>query len=223
MVVSPSTGDGRFPFNRRMSIRACTPPSHVSAARAHMIRNDEGPRQDTCRGPCDCPAVQRNGPFKTRCERSSSSWRRPSPGLPGCHVLLPPGRRCGCALGRRTRLLDAIAASGVHVFYAHATSSHWAGSSVPFIRCISRRAVPLARITWVLVRVDIRLRVSSLHSQDQSQNAQASDQSTLHQTSSLSTNKCHSFYWVPSTRIKSKRQRARETTFLAVSQKENLH
>src|SRR5262249_31442297 len=132
-------------------IRARTAPSHVSATRPNLVRNDGGPRQHACRGPYDC-SVRRNGPFKMRCKRFFSSWsaRRPSPGLPRCHVLLLPGRRCGCALGRRTRLLDAIAASGVHVFYAHATSSHWAGSSVPFIRCISRRAVPLARITWVL-------------------------------------------------------------------------
>src|SRR5262245_52561021 len=76
MVVSPS-----IPFNRRMSIRACTPPSHVSAARAHMIRKDEGPRQDTCRGPCDCPAVQRNGPFKMRCERFPVRGPRADPAL----------------------------------------------------------------------------------------------------------------------------------------------
>jgi hypothetical protein len=57
--------------------------------------------------------------------------------------------------------------------------------------------------------------VGSLHSDDQSQNTQAGDQSALHQTSSLSTSKCHSFYWVASTRIKSKRQRTWRATFFA--------
>jgi hypothetical protein len=52
-------------------MRACTPPSHVSAARAHMIRNDKGPQQDPAAGPYDCPSVQRNGPFKMLCVRHS--------------------------------------------------------------------------------------------------------------------------------------------------------
>src|SRR5262249_20044345 len=45
-------------------IRACTPPSHVSAAGANLIRNDEGPRQDAAAGPVITPPFKETDPSR---------------------------------------------------------------------------------------------------------------------------------------------------------------
>jgi hypothetical protein len=216
----PAAAHDRFRLRPEDVIRACTPPSHVSAARAHTIRNDKGPRQDAAAGPRDCPSVQRNGPFKMLCESCGSPLRGPRADPVWITALLPsssdlPSRGSGRALWGRAWRLVAITPQRVYMRHAHTASFIRTGSPMPLPRC--RRSVPLARITRVEVRIDIGLCVGSLHSHEQSENTQASDQSALHQTSSLSTSKCHSFYWVASTRIKSKRQRVREATFLGVS------
>src|SRR5262245_16644363 len=138
-----------------------------------------------------------------RCRDADPAFR-----LPRCSLLLPR-RGGGCTLRCRARRLVAVTATEVDVGDAHIAA---------FIR--PRTGMPLiwsARIARILVRVDIGLCVGSLHSHDQSQNTQASDQSALHHTSSLSTSKCHSFYLVASTSIKSKRQRPRDATFLNVA------
>src|SRR5262249_28583928 len=120
---------------------------------------------------------------------------RPSAWLARGDVLLflMPDCRGGCSLGGRTRRLVAVTAQGVDVRHAHIPASHRAGSTVPFIRCL--RFVPLARVTRVFVRVDIGLCIGRRHADDHRQNAQSTDQSVLHQLTSLWTRKCHTFYW----------------------------
>jgi hypothetical protein len=81
---------------------------------------------------------------------------------------------------------------------------------MPFPRL---RPVPLAPIPGVGIRIDIGLRIRRRCSGDDCQSAQAADQSELHQFTSLSTKNCHSFYLVPSTTVKSKRQRTRVRDF----------
>src|SRR5262245_60387501 len=93
----------------------------------------------------------------------------------------------------RARRLEAVTAIEVDVGQAHVASLIRAGTGMPFPRGL--RSVPLGRITGVDVRVDVGLRIRRRHADDQRQNAQATDQSALHQTSSLSTKKCHTFYW----------------------------
>src|ERR1700730_9327558 len=122
---------------------------------------------------------------------------RQSAWLARCDPLffLMPYRRGGRSLRGRTRRLVARIAQGGDVGDAHIAAPIRAGSAVPFIRCISRGSVPLARITRVFVRVDIGLRIGRRHADDHRQNAQPTDQSTLHHFTSLWTRTCHTFYW----------------------------
>src|SRR5262245_42836076 len=93
---------------------------------------------------------------------------------------------------------------------AHVAAFVGAGSAMPFPRL---RSVPLAHIARVDIRIDVGLCIRRRHSGDDCQSAQATDQSELHYLTSLSTKNCHSFYWVPSMTVKSKRQRAQRFGF----------
>src|SRR5262245_3875593 len=91
------------------------------------------------------------------------------------------------SLRGRARRLVAVTAIEVDVGDAHPASLIRAGAGVPF--------VGPGRITGVDVWIDIGLCIGRRHADDHRQNAQPSDQSALHQFTSLSTNKCHTFYW----------------------------
>src|SRR5262245_42926400 len=108
-----------------------------------------------------------------------------------CRPLLGRGR--SCLLRRRARRLVAVAAIEIGMGDAHSAALIWAGPGVPVPRCL--RSVRPGNITRVDVRVDIGLRIRRLYPDDHRQNAQATDQNLLHQSSSLSTRKCHTFYW----------------------------
>src|SRR5262249_48256916 len=122
---------------------------------------------------------------------------RPSAWLARCDLLfLVPDRRSSRSLRRGwARLLVAVAAQGVDVNDAHIAALIRAGCAVPFIGCISRGSVSLARVTGVFVRIDIGLCICRRHADDHRQNTQPTDQSVLHQLTSLWTRKCHTFYW----------------------------
>src|SRR2546429_3311673 len=111
-------------------------------------------------------------------------------------------------LWRRACRLIAITTINIRVGDAHGATCAFTRTRtrVPLPGCL--RSVPLGRITRVDVRVDIGLGIRRRHSDNHGQTAQATDQGELHQLSSFSTNKRHSFYWVASTTIKSKRQTA---------------
>src|SRR5262249_6549619 len=117
----------------------------------------------------------------------------PALGSARCDLLLVLLRGSRRLRGGRARRLVAVTAIEVDVGQTHVASLIRAGTRVPLPRC--RLSVPLGRITRVDVRVDIGLRIRRRHADDQRQSAQPTDQSTLHQSSSLSTRKCHTFYW----------------------------
>src|SRR5262249_17236524 len=94
--------------------------------------------------------------------------------------------------GGRARLLEAVAAIDVDMAQTHVASPLRAGTGMPFPRGL--RSVRPGRITAVDVRVDIGLCIGRRHADDHRQNAQATDQSALHQNSSLSPRKSHTFY-----------------------------
>ena len=109
-------------------------------------------------------------------------------------LFLVPYRRSSRSLRRgRAWLLEAVTAQGVNMNDAHIAALVRAGSTVPLIRCL--RSVPLAHISRIDVRVDIGLGIGRRHADDHRQNAQPTDQSVLHQLTSLWTRKCHTFYW----------------------------
>src|SRR6516165_11887945 len=75
-------------------------------------------------------------------------------------------------------LQKAVTATGVDIDHALIAAANRTNAGVPFPRC--RRPVPLGRILRVDVRVDIGLCIRRLYPDDHRQDAEASDQSALH-------------------------------------------
>ena len=100
---------------------------------------------------------------------------------PPCHppFLLGGGRS---NLRGWTRRLESIPAQGIGVGNAHVAAFVGARSAMPFPRL---RSVPLGRIPRVNIRIDVGLCTRRRHSCDDCQSAQATDQSKLHQLTSL--------------------------------------
>src|SRR6266404_4278006 len=117
---------------------------------------------------------------------------RQSAWLARCDFLSLGLRGGRSLLWGRARLLVAVTAHGVGVLDAHSAAFIRAGSAVPLPRLIS---VGPRRITGVDVRIDIGLGIGRRHADDHRQNAQATDQSALHQFTSLWTRTCHNLYW----------------------------
>src|SRR5262245_27156087 len=117
----------------------------------------------------------------------------PALGSARCDLLFLALLRGSRRLRGRACRLVAVTATDIGVGHAHPASFIRAGTRVPFPRGL--RSVRPGRITAVDVRVDVGLRIRRRHADDQRQNAQPTDQSLLHHSSSLSTRKCHTFYW----------------------------
>jgi len=94
------------------------------------------------------------------------------------------GPRCrgsprGCrSLRGRAILHKTVTAIDVDIDHALIAAANWTNTGVPFPRCL--RSVPLGRIIRVDVRVDIGLCIRRLYPDDHRQDAEASDQSALH-------------------------------------------
>src|SRR5947209_11766264 len=113
----------------------------------------------------------------------------PALGSARCDLLFLALRGSRSLRRSRARPLVAVTATDIGVGDAHGAALIRAGTGVPFPWC--RRSVPLGNVTRVDVRVDIGLCIRRRYADDHRENAQATDQSTLHQRSSLSTRKCH--------------------------------
>src|SRR5215472_660889 len=116
----------------------------------------------------------------------------PALGSARCDLLFLALRGSRRLRGRARRLV-AVTAIEVGVGQAHVASLIRAGTRVPLPWGL--RSVRPGRITAVDVRVDVGLRIRRRHADDHRQNAQPTDQSLLHHSSSLWTRKCHTFYW----------------------------
>src|SRR5262249_26113515 len=172
--------------SRSIKITACRMRHMPQAVEPLTVRRRNGPSPSFAHAVAAIAVSVAHAPIEVT--------TRPNVWLARCDLLfLVPDRRGSRRLGGRTRRLVAVTAQGVDVRDAHIAASHRAGSTVPFIRCL--RSVPLARVTRVFVRVDIGLCICRRHTDDHRQNAQSTDQSVLHQLTSLWTRKCHTFYW----------------------------